>query len=115
MHVCVVYAWCVCACVLEVDVVREKREERGATCTTFPKVVEHKVLVLPCLSPPPQDYALAIAELQQCIKMKPTLLAPLLKYLGRLNLAVSHSQTGSLSVMLYKEDQLVSFTDVLLV
>ena len=48
-----------------------------------------------CLHPLPfvsQDYALAIAELQQCTKMKPALLAPLLKYLGRLNLAVSHSQ-----------------------
>ena len=90
---------------------REEKEERGATCTPFSKVVVvHKVFVHPCLFPP-QDYALAIAELQQCIKMKPTLLGPLLKYLGRLNLAVSHSQTGSLSVMLCIEDQFVSFTD----
>ena len=99
VHVCVCVCVCVCvrvcACVLKVETkgVREWRESCTASqCHGGADEVCVSTSSL-CSS---QDYALAIAELQQCSKMKPALLAPLLKYLGRLNLAVSHSQTDCL-------------------
>ena len=94
--ICVCCA-CVCKhkCVLEVELKREKRSER---CTSFRCCggTEEMCLSPPSPLPPPQDYALAISELHQCTRMRPALQAPLLKYLGRLNLAVSHTQTDCL-------------------